>query len=82
MKKMSKTRLIVSLIVVALLYVGAWYAETQMGANNMLITMPVTILDADAARELSLDTEGTQDGIISPKNHLPESDDRDEGVKR
>ena len=39
MKKMSKTRLIVSLIVVALLYVGAWYAETQMGANNMLITV-------------------------------------------
>ena len=39
MKKMSKTRLTVSLIVVALLYVGAWYAETQMGANNMLITV-------------------------------------------
>ena len=39
MKKMSKARLIVSLIVVALLYVGAWYAETQMGANNMLITV-------------------------------------------
>ena len=39
MKKMSKTRLIVSLLVVALLYVGAWYAETSMGTNSMLITV-------------------------------------------
>ena len=39
MKKMSKTRLIVSLLAVLLLYAGAWYAETAMGANNMLITV-------------------------------------------
>ena len=39
MKKMSKTRLIVSLAAVLLLYVGAWWAETALGTNSMLITV-------------------------------------------
>ena len=39
MKKMSKTRLAVSLAVVALLYLGAWWAEATLGTNSMLITV-------------------------------------------
>ncbi|MBR6186316.1 MAG: branched-chain amino acid ABC transporter permease [Clostridia bacterium] len=39
MKKMSATRLIVSLAVVALLYAAAWWAETALGTNSMLITV-------------------------------------------
>ena len=39
MKKMSKTRLIVTLCVVALLYAAAWWAETSLGTNSMLITV-------------------------------------------
>ena len=39
MKKMSKTRLAVSLAVVALLYLGAWWAEAALGTNSMLITV-------------------------------------------
>ena len=39
MKKMSRTRLIVSLAVVLLLYLGAWWAEAAMGTNSMLITI-------------------------------------------
>ena len=39
MKKMSKLRLGVCLCVVALLYFGAWYAETSMGTNSMLVTV-------------------------------------------
>ena len=39
MKKMSKTRLIVTLLAVLLLYVGAWWAETALGTNSMLITV-------------------------------------------
>ena len=39
MKKMSKTRLIVTLLAVLLLYIGAWWAETALGTNSMLITV-------------------------------------------
>ena len=39
MKKMSKTRLIVCLLVVLLLYVGAWLAEKSAGTNSMLVTV-------------------------------------------
>ncbi len=39
MKKMSKLRLTVSLLVVLLIYVGAWLAEQTMGTNSMLVTV-------------------------------------------
>ena len=39
MKKMSKLRLTVSLLVVLLIYVGAWVAEQAMGTNSMLVTV-------------------------------------------
>ncbi len=39
MKKMSKTRLIVCLAAVLLIYVGAWFAEKSAGTNSMLVTV-------------------------------------------